>query len=209
MEGLPVQRDVGFVLLDHHYARIGSLTLDPAAFAPTTAIVRSLVQSDVQMRGVRARRFEHDDIVGWQPRARGLAADWYPLEFPLRSAVIQISPALPKVRVESATVLAGLLESDARRSGWHGEMHASTVEPASRYGLSGIEEASRGAFDKGPQVVRVRVVLEDAIYVYPIQLEVAVEQLDATLPAMRQVVASIRPIPRPVSNVAPFPHWED
>lgn len=201
--GRPAQRDVGFVLLDHHYARLGSIALDPADFAARTALVRSLIGRDVQLAGDRPRRFEYGAPPGWQARARGLHADWYPLDYPRRAAVLHVLPAQPRDRVGSAAELLAALDHGA----WWAVEQAPARALTTPHGLAGLAHAAIGAVAGQPETRRFASALEDHRYVYAAQLECALDDDDAAQ-VLDALVASIEPLrPRPPRSEAGLAHW--
>ncbi len=204
LEGAPAQYDIGFVALDHCYSRISALSLVPDDFATSAAIVRELTRSDVHLAGDRPRRFEYDPPPGWQARARGLHADWYPLEFPRAHAVIEVLPALPSARVGMTSGLLGMFAAEETAAGWVDDWREDKATTSAQ-GLSGIERSYVGGFPHQPAAHRVLAVFEDDRYVYPIRIETADPVHEA---AFRALVHTVRPIRRvePAAGLA-FNHW--
>lgn len=194
VEGRPAQRDIGFVLLDGAYARTGAVSFRPDDFAAFTALVRTLVRGDAHFAGERRRWFEHDCPEGWQARARGFHAEWYPIDFPREFAIIHVWPALPATRVGVG------LTAD----GWREMGRDPAVAIASDHGLSGALQSSIGEADGGRRTRRVLAVLEDTRYVYPLRLETTVLDDGAHMESFRRLIRSVRPVPHVGGTVSPF-----
>ena len=161
LDGQPAQRDVGFVLLDHHYARVDGLALCADDFAASTAIVRALICGDVHLAGERQRRFEYESPAGWHARARGLHADWYPLDFPRSRGVIHVFPALPAARVGMASGLLTLLGDEEVAAGWLEDAREAPLAISSDHGLTGVETSCVGRFPDRPRSWRALAVFEE------------------------------------------------
>jgi len=190
-----LQRDVGFVFGDDFYARISAVTRSAEHFAEMTKLVRELVSSDVQMLGVRRRRYEYTPPRGWQPLARGFVTDWLAPGYPGNVASLTVYPALP-VEYAPAELLASMLVPRVAGS----EVVTEKTSPLGlANGLAGDLGESIVAVD-GRRIVTLACVLRDRRYAYPLEATLGD---DAALRAeLDRVIASVQPIPQPASTAA-------
>lgn len=206
--GISVQRDLGFVLLDHHYACVVGSALNEPAFDLFSATVRELTRGDVHLAGVRQRRYDYLPPTAWQARARGLHADWFPPHFPSERAVIHVLPAIPSARVAGATGLWTLLANEERALGWRTVEDADPEPMEFSHGLPGFTVVWRSVLPRDVAVSRAFVAFEDDQYVYPARLETT----DRTyLRELYDLARSIKPLPKislPNPSAA-LAHWSE
>ncbi|HKA91098.1 MAG TPA: hypothetical protein VKE22_25725 [Haliangiales bacterium] len=186
-DGRPVRRDLGYVLCDDHYARVGAVARRPELFARFGDTVEHLVRHCTQMLGVRRRRFRYDAPPGWVEARVGLRSEWLAPGFPEVPGAITVWPALP-------LSLGGAAFAQGLGRGARGPFPART-----RHGLSGDRFERTIALDGGGHVQRDLMVLKDDTYVYTMRAEHAD-------PVHKQVfdelVDSAQPIPRAARAVA-------
>lgn len=204
------QYTLGVVYGDDWYAEIVGLTAVPEQFARFARQVRDLVRNDRLALGpVRRRRFEYRAPRGWHGHTRlPQFVTWFPPDHPANPTSITVYPALPA--------------SPDMELGFHA-LYVGPPAPAEVVrertpraellagGLAGlvweldvIDEARR------PLVRRV-VILRDDRFVYPLYLDAPADGLAPGLAAFEEVLASIRPLPRPGVHAAGgndlFAHW--
>lgn len=188
-----LQRDVGFVFGDDFYARTSLLTRSAEHFSEMTKLVRELVISDVQMLGVRRRRYEYTPPPGWQSLARGFITDWLAPGYPGNVASLTVYPALP-VEYAPAELLASMLVPRAVGA----EVVAEKITPLGlANGLAGDVGESTVAVDER-RSVKLACVLRDRRYAYP--LEATLGDAAAHRDEVDRVIASVQPIPQPAGT---------
>lgn len=200
LDGRLAQRDLGVVLLDDSYASVSGYCLDPNAFAGFTAMVRELTAGDTHFLGVRRRRYEYDAPAGWQARALGFDAEWFPVDYPRATSSITVWAALPRQQV-SASQLFERARTEEPAARVYGDPHPIM----SAHGLSGHELVLDHARGTGRHVV----VLEDDRFVYPLRFETTSPEAGADAALWRAVVESVRPVPRVKGDFAPLVHSLD
>lgn len=188
LDGRPAQRDLGVVLLDDSYASISGYCLAVDAFARFTATVRELTVGDTHFLGVRRRRFMYTAPAGWQARSQGLNAEWFPLEYPRIAESLTVWAALPRAQVSVGDLLASMRAEEPNM-----RVLAEPRAITTAHGLAGYE-----------LVVEQRhiAILHDDRYLYPLRLESA----EPASELWRDVIDSVRPVPRPSGTVAPVVH---
>lgn len=209
--GRAAQRDLGLVLSEDFYSSIAALWLRPEDFAAGTAMVRDLLRADTQLLGERRRRFLYEAPAGWQARARGLEAEWYPLAYPDDRAVITVWPATPLART-SAALLRASLEGRDQAAGFVTEGEHGPEPARSRAGLTGSAWVRLGHFPGQPRGACHLVALEDDRHLYAFRLETAgPDRQAAHAAALRQIVESACPLPPAgVGRAGPsMGHWAE
>jgi hypothetical protein len=186
-DGAAAQRDLGIVFGDDFFAAVGGLCLRAERRGELTALVRDLVRKDLQMLGIRRRRFEYAAPPGWAPLARDLLVEWYPPGYPRDRTVLRVHPAYPIANAPASVDAAKIGRHVRKRGGAAEDPRPRAI--ATPAGLRGwgyrlcIEEA----------VAREIVVLDDARYRYLIELSSS--ELGRHAQALEAVVASVVPIP--------------
>lgn len=195
-------QDLAIVFLDEGHARIHGTCLhadDRVLFATT---VRELARGDTHFLGERRRRYEHDAPTGWQRRARGMHAEWTPIEAARASTVISVWAALPCRRVSAGRFVDLVLAEDP-----HAHVCEQRRFTRSMHALDGREvvlESERGR--------RTVVVLEDDRYIYPMRVEAPAADLDAVA-VLEGLARSVRRVPRPrgvtIARIDSLAHWSE
>lgn len=206
LDGAPAQRDLGVVLLDDCYASISGYCLHPEDFSLFSTTVRELARGDTHLLGDRRRRYEHDMPAGWQARARGFHAEWFPLDYPRAAATITVWAALPARMVSARHFLDLLLAEDPGA-----QVCEQQRFTASTHGLDGqeliVESHARAA------IRRSIIVLEDDRYIYPVRVEAPAADHTTYEPVLRALAASVRPVPRAShvmqARIDSLDHWSE
>jgi hypothetical protein len=205
VDGEVAQQDIGYVLFEDHYARIGGETRRPDQFGRFSDAVRTLTYRCRQMLGVRPRRFLYDEPEDWQLRARGLRADW--LYHAEDRSCITVWPALPAEAGDRGS-------ADRWLAGQIGPWRASRPFPVrSSAGLGGKLVEVAGRFADGATLRRDLVVFEDGRYLYPLRFDAAPTMHERLRETFWRVVRSAGPIPRPAGQPSAalrdvFAHWD-
>ena len=192
VDGRPIQRDFGIVFLDDAYALTGGYCLDPESFALFATTVRELARGDAHLLGIRRRRFEYTAPEGWQARARGFVAQWFPRDYPTERARITVWPALPS----SALSAEAFVDRVAGEATAHKTREACTIDELRGYQL---------VMENGAARCRV-IVVEDDRYTYGMRLDATTHVHDGAFEALAR---SMRPVPRPAREAPPTfaAHW--
>jgi hypothetical protein len=207
-DGSRFERTMGMVFGDTHYAVVDAVTTAAELTERCRAAARHLTLHYALGLGVRRRRFLYAQPAGWQARARGLYADWYPLDYPQRRSVITVSPASPIAR-DPAT-------EDVERF-----LHDQPLEPFEpteplrvrrlllRPGFQAELASQRGTFMASRQPALVcRARLVDATYRYELKLESAGDDTDAAS-VFESIVRSIEPLGKLRVSATPCEVWSE
>jgi hypothetical protein len=182
LHGERIQRDIGYVLGDDVYARIGGVVRRPALFERSSEIVASLVRGCSLMLGVRQRRFRSLAPAGWTRHDVGRRAEWTAPGFPDDPGALTVWPALPLV-LGGATFAAGF-----------GRGGAGPYPVRSRHGLGGQRWERVVPLAGGGHLTRELAVFTDERYAYPLRIEY---QDPAHGELFRKILASAEPVPAP------------
>lgn len=205
---LPFQRTVAWVWGDHHYTQIDGGTDDTAAFDRFRQGVRDLAYYHALGLGeARRRRFRYTAPAGWRAYTRGLITEWYAPDFPRDHGFISVFPARP-----GGDTPAAELDRLLHEMSWFGFERDAVEGPfpvAAVDGLAGSLWRPSGRFAGGPVLHFEIAVLEDARYRYALRLESRRDHLERHRAVFEDVVASVRPLPRPetLGHAAELAHW--
>jgi hypothetical protein len=201
--GAPARRFIGVVYGDDFADVLDLLVSDTASAAGLAHLSRELTRDTALRLGVRPRRYGFAPPPGWHGRAVGLAAHYYPPDFPLRPATIVVYPANPIADPPEA-VFDALLAHDEGR----GFTLTALAPPRPLDGAEGAAGkhwrlAGRTA---GVEVTRDLVVLIKPPYAYSLHLDaLPAADLEAARAAFFALVASIEPVPAPGLRQVPPP----
>lgn len=198
-----VQRSVGIVMGDEHFAIIDGRVDDPARFQRFHDVVLALTWSYSLGLGTnRWRPFHYQPPAGWRGLGRVRSEVWLAPSFPRRRGTITVFHARPLTASATARQHRALYEdltSEVRREG-----EARPAAP-SRHGLTGLTADLRG-----DDVAITNVAFEDDRYVYLLRMEADEASDVETRRAFAEVAASARPIPRPAPEATtPASLWLD
>lgn len=209
--GLPVQRDLGFVLTDDFFSSATLTCWSKERSRELSLVHRTLVRADVHALGVRRRRFEYTPPPSYQPLKQSLAVEWIPPDYPRNASTILVHPANPREGYGTADL--GRVREGLEQLGYT----VSRVEPPARVtarsGLGG--EIQLLAFEKRsePAALRASVLLQDDLYAYPIELTCRSPDRWAEARAvLDELVQSIQPLPdrtKVSQKLTTFSHWAD
>jgi hypothetical protein len=195
VDGTALQLDFGFVVGDDFYDMVLFWSSDPAQNFAMRRTARDVVYQYQLGQGVkRATRFVYTPPAGYQGLARGMAADWFPPDYPRDDAVIRVCPARP------TTSEVGVLEAElaklAEEAGLQTDGDARSEPVGSEHGLHG-KLSSRLVRSGARRFHRHQIVLVDARYAYALRLDVAEGNPNASrhLAAFRRVATSAEPVP--------------
>src|SRR5688572_2365020 len=189
--GGPVERTVGVVFGDDYYRRYDALAPAPAAFAPMRATIRALVKAAALGLGERrSRRFAYAPPAGWQGRAVGLVAEWYPEDYPRERSVITVLPAAPAGQTGTSLL--------ARKP--HGfEVRHSWAAVPSRHGLTGRAWCAESR-DGSERWEAVELTCRNHVYGLTLRCDAALYARHHDLIAA--LALSVEPVPQPVQQVS-------
>jgi hypothetical protein len=202
LAGAAARRFIAVVYGDDFANVLDLLVSDVAAAAGLAHLSRELVRDCALRLGPRPRRYGFTPPPGWRGRAVGLAAHYYPPEFPARAATMVIYPANP-VEGPAEAVFDALLAHDEGR----GYTLTALAAPRAVDGADGLagKHWQLAGRTGGATVSRDLVVLVKPPYAYSLYLDVLPSaDLDAARAAFLAVVESIEPVPTPgLRQIAP------
>ena len=179
----------GFIFTDDYYVGVVAYCTDEAQLKGFRISLRAfLLEYELRLGGRRARRFLYTPPPGWQGRARGLRAEWFPLAFPRHGSRIFVTPAVPCEQTfsELEAELRELLASP----GFVVTHQLPKVRLSTEHGLSGwLWQCGSDARE-----IVAATMLDDR-YGYHLRLDTVPEHLAADRALFLRVVQSVRPVP--------------
>jgi len=203
-------RTVAMIVGEDSYAWIDGLVRFPQLEAHVAELVREIATSYYMALGTdRRRMYLYDVPGGWLGVRRPHSTVFHHPEHPKRGGTIEVFDARPAT-VGPPDIYDRILFVDSPRI-----VDSDPPKPPSRvmsqYGLVGGKVAMTGLDADGQQVVIHRVTMTDTKYIYMVQAEGTALEIDGCIPALLQILTSIRPLPAKLEKAAggSFIHWSD
>ena len=192
-EGGRAMRYIGAAFLDDFATALDVLAIIPQHFSEVEQLSNQLVRSQTFEMQRRPRRYFYVPPPGWQAIPSGLAANWYPLDFPKNLTNLVVPPA-SYFDSDAETAIAAVL--DAAGAGLSVEDTArDTIRSVS--GIEGTYLRLAGRRD-GRRLFRDVVIYAVPPHAYHLRLETANEQrLLEHRELFLGVARSFRPLPLP------------
>jgi hypothetical protein len=208
--GERVERTIGLVLGDEHYARIDAVVQKEDQFEHFRVAVERLLQNySLGLGDERRRPFLYTPPPGWQGYRIGFATRYLPPDFPRRYAMLTVFAAKP------AELTPPLLQDRQLFEEVTGELERDPPQPdrkvSSAAGLGGNLTRVSGRLPGGPAVFIDQVVLLDTRFVYPLRLESRAPLLEEHRAIFSDVVRSVQPLPhsRKSEGAVALVQWSD
>jgi hypothetical protein len=210
VDGAPLVRTVAMLVGDDAYTLIDALVAYSQLDDHVTQLVREIATSYfLSLGGNRRRMYLYDVPAGWHGVRRAHATTYYHPDHPRHGGTIDVFDARPAA-VGAADIHDRILFVDSPRI-----VSADPPKQPSRvvsaHGLAGGKIAMTGLDADGQQVVIHRITLTDTKFIYMVQAEATEAEMPGCLPALVQILSSIRPLPPTItkSDEGSFIHWSD
>lgn len=201
--GGPALRFLGIVITDEFMAALDTLVLLRTQLAYLERTSRELLLSIALGLGVRRRRFFYTPPPGWHALPGGLAATFYPADFPGNMTNLAVLPATPGKEPPHA-----VLRSYLARESLHGFTIEGGVEEegvVSAAGLEGVRFRFAGKSPRHAWLARDVVIFAGGGYSYFLRLETtATDRLDEHRAVLEEVARTAEPVPVPGRRVGGF-----